>query len=116
MFKRNKFGNKKTIVDGIIFDSKLEAKHYLELKELLIQGLIENLELQPRYELQSSFTDSMGVKHRKIEYVADMKYFDKIVNEIIVVDCKGYETDIYKIKRKLFLFKFPELNFLEIFS
>ena len=29
-------------------------------------------------------------------------------------DVKGFKTDVYKLKKKMFLFKYPELDFREI--
>lgn len=42
-------------------------------------------------------------KENGIAYVADFKYFDKAKGRTVVEDVKGYKTDVYKIKRKLFL-------------
>ena len=48
---RNKYGNKKTVVDGITFDSRKEAKRYQELKLLEKAGEIKDLRRQVKYEL-----------------------------------------------------------------
>ena len=48
----SKYKAKKTIIDGITFDSKSEAKRYEELKLLQRGGAIQNLSLQPRFMLQ----------------------------------------------------------------
>lgn len=108
---RTKYGNKRTEVDGIVFDSRKEADYYRHLKELEKAGIVENIVLQPRYELIPAFTKN-GVKYRKMEYVADFQY-DKD-GEIIVVDVKGYRTDVYKTKRKLFEYLYPDLTIREI--
>jgi hypothetical protein len=47
----NKYRNIKTIVDGITFASKKEAKRYSELKLLERAGMITDLELQPAFNL-----------------------------------------------------------------
>jgi hypothetical protein len=101
----HKYGAKKTEIDGIAFDSKSEAKRYQELKLLERGGAIQNLSLQPRFTLQEGFlnVDTLE-KERKIEYVADFMYTEN--NETIVEDVKGFKTSDYKIKRKLFLFKY----------
>jgi hypothetical protein len=82
----------KTIVDGITFASKKEAKRYTELKLLERAGEISRLELQPRYDITIN-----GVKI--CTYVADFRYFSKA--KLVVEDCKGYLTPVYRIKRKL---------------
>lgn len=102
MARRNKYNAKKTVVDGIEFDSIREADRYCELKLLEKAKEIRNLELQPRFLLQDKFKDKMGTTHRKIEYVADFMYVDKD-DKKIVEDVKGVMTDVYKLKKKLFL-------------
>lgn len=102
MARRNKYNAKKTVVDGIEFDSIREADRYCELKLLEKAKEIRNLELQPRFLLQDKFKDKMGTTHRKIEYVADFLYIDND-GKAIVEDVKGVLTDVYKIKKKMFL-------------
>ena len=107
-----KYGNKKTVIDGYTFDSKLEAKRFGELKLFLKQGTISNLVLQKEFELQPSFK-SNGKTERAIKYICDFYYTDKQGKEY-VEDAKGFKTDVYAIKRKLFLFKYPHISFKEI--
>ncbi len=110
----SKYRAKKTIIDGIKFDSKREADRYCELKLLEKAKEIRNLELQPRFLLQDKFKDKMGTTHRKIEYVADFMYIDKD-DKKIVEDVKGMMTDVYKLKKKLFLNLYDEeYDFREI--
>ena len=101
----HKYGAKRTEVDGIKFMSQSEANRYVDLKKLQSAGVIQNLSLQPRFTLQEGFfnVDTLE-KERKIEYVADFMYTEN--NETIVEDVKGMKTADYKIKRKLFLFKY----------
>lgn len=108
MYRRyagNKYGNIKTEVDGIKFDSKKEANRYQELKVLKSIGKIENLKLQPRYELQPKYRIN-GRNIRNLEYKADFEYIDKKTGEIITEDVKGMKTPVYKIKKKLFEYKY----------
>lgn len=114
MRRYSKYNAKKTVVDGIKFDSKREAERYCELKLLEKAKEIRNLELQPRFLLQDKFEDKQGNTHRKIEYVADFMYIDKD-NKKIVEDVKGVMTDVYKLKKKLFLNLYDkEFDFREI--
>ena len=103
----NKYRNKKTIVDDYIFDSIQESRRYKELKLLLKAGQIQDLELQPHFLLQESFKKN-GKKYRKIEYIADFKYIEN--GKTIVEDVKGLQTDVFKIKHKLFEKKYPDLE------
>lgn len=108
----SKYKNKKIIVDSFTFDSNLEAKRYGELKLLLKSGIINNLTLQKEFLLQDKFKCN-GKTERAIKYIADFYYTDKQGNKY-AEDAKGFKTDVYNIKRKLFLFKYPHINFKEI--
>lgn len=103
----NKYRNKKVIVEDYVFDSIQESKRYKELKLLLRAGQISNLELQPHFLLQDSFKKN-GKTYRKIEYIADFKYIEN--GKTIVEDVKGMQTDVFKLKHKLFEKKYPELE------
>lgn len=114
MGRYSKYNAKKTVVDGIEFDSIREADRYCELKLLEKAKEIRDLELQPRFLLQDKFKDKTGTTHRKIEYVADFMYIDKD-DKKIVEDVKGVMTDVYKIKKKIFLNLYDsEYDFREI--
>lgn len=114
MARRNKYNAKKIKIDGHTFHSKREAERYCELKLFLKAGEIKDLVLQPRFLLQDEFFDKNEIKHKKIEYVADFLYIDK-AGRNIVEDVKGVLTDVYKIKKKIFLKKYDEqYDFREI--
>ena len=107
-----KYGNRKTVVDGIIFDSKKEAEHYTKLLAMIAAGYVTRITRQPRYELQGSF-EKDGKKFRKMEYVADFEvtYAD---GHVEVIDVKGMRTDVYKLKRKMFEYKYPDKTIVEV--
>lgn len=112
-YRQNKFGNRKTTIDGITFDSAKEARRYSELKIMQRAGLISDLKIQPRFELIPSFKKN-GETFRKTEYVADFSYTEKGIE--IVEDVKSEITrahPVYKIKRKLLHFKYDDFVFLE---
>lgn len=96
---RSKYHAKKTVVDGITFDSKREADRYLVLKSMEEDGTIENLRRQVRYELVPAF-DVDGRHYRPVFYVADFVYVED--GKEVVEDVKGMRTDVYKLKSKLF--------------
>ena len=89
-----KYHNRRTEVDGIIFDSVREANRYRELKLMERAGLIQDLQRQVRYEL----IPKCG-KERACCYVADFVYQEGGI--VIVEDTKGVRTKEYIIKRKL---------------
>ena len=110
----NKYHNKKTIIDGIRFDSKKESERYAELKLLERAKKIKKLVLQPEFILQCGFKDGMGDKHRPITYRADFQYIDTENGFTVVEDVKGMRTEVYKIKKKMFLYGYQDLVFSEI--
>lgn len=109
----NKYGNEEKVVDGIKFDSKLEAKRYIQLKLLQRAGEIKDLRTQPGFVLQPSYKKN-GKTIRAIKYVADFIYYDVKKDKVIVEDTKGFKNDVYKLKKKIFEYKYPDLEIKEI--
>ena len=104
MKKKNKYGAVKTEVDGIVFDSKKEAERYIELKKMEANGEINHLERQRKYVLQEAF-ELNGKKFRPIIYISDFEYNDS--NNIHhTEDVKGKVLPVFKLKAKLFTYKF----------
>lgn len=112
----SKYGNKKTVVDGITFDSIKESERYFFLKH---DKNIRNLKLQPKFELHEAFeVDTLQsdgtikkTRERAICYVADFEYDEGDWH--VVEDVKGWKTQVYKLKRKLFIKKYPKILFRE---
>lgn len=101
----NKYQNKKVSVGGIVFDSTKEANRYKELKLLERAGVIKDLRMQVKYELQPKFTVS-GKTIRAINYLADFVYYDCNQRREVVEDVKGFRTEVYKLKKKMFEYKY----------
>ncbi|MGI6579919.1 MAG: DUF1064 domain-containing protein [Saccharofermentanales bacterium] len=112
-YRRHKYNAKKTVIDEITFDSKAEAKRYAELKLLERAGEIKHLKLQPRYLLQESYKKN-GKTIRKIEYVADFEYVDMRSKIVVIEDVKGVRTPVYKLKKKIFEYKYPNFEITEV--
>ena len=94
-FRKNKYKNTPTVVDGIKFASKKEAVRYQELLILEKAGKISKLQLQVPFEIvraQPGFRASY--------YIADFVYYDEN-GEKIVEDVKGYKNEVYRLKKKL---------------
>lgn len=70
----NKYRNKKTVVDGISFDSRKEARRYEQLMVALELGVIEDLRLQVDFTLIEAYTDAHGERHQALRYKADFTY------------------------------------------
>jgi len=100
--KESKYGNKKVEVNGILFDSKKEARRYLELTALEAAGEIKNLRRQFKFLLIPSQRIDGKVVEREVSYVADFVYEQN--GETIVEDTKGMKTKDYILKRKMMLF------------
>lgn len=96
--RASKYHAKKTVVEGIEFDSAREAKRYTRLRALEEEGKIRHLRLQVPFELVPSF-ECDGVKYREMKYVADFVYVRD--GKVVVEDCKGFKTPEYKLKKKL---------------
>ena len=109
----SKYHSKKITIDGITFDSKREANRYCELKMLEKAGKIKGLLLQHQFVLQPSFKKN-GKTIRAITYVADFVYFDLERMRNVVEDVKGYKTDMYQLKKKIFEYKYPDLTIIEV--
>lgn len=110
-----KYHNKKTEVDGILFDSRKEADYYIKLKARLHTGQISNLQLQVPFELLPSIWKD-ELKHLKtkdkivrkcmqkaVNYIADFVYTDNSTGAEVVVDVKGVKTKEYRLKKKMML-------------
>ncbi len=110
----SKYKNKKIELDGIKFDSELELRRYQELKLLERAGAIKDLRRQVRFELQTSYKKN-NKTIRGIYYVADFVYYSFSERKTIVEDTKGYKTEVYKLKKKLFEYKYQNLEIKEVF-
>ena len=97
--KRNKFGAKKTEFMGMKFDSKWEAERYGQLWKMQENEKIRDLDRQVRFNIV--------INEQKIcSYIADYTYYkpnEDGVDEFIVEDAKGVETDVFRLKKKLML-------------
>ena len=103
-----KYNNKKTVVDGITFDSRDESLYYQALKDMKTKGLIKDYKLQPKFILQESFVKN-DKKYRPITYIADFRVINND-GSFYIVDVKGMLTTEFKIKMKLFNYKYPDIE------
>lgn len=100
----SKYGNRKTTLNGVEFDSHKEAQRYAQLRLLERAGKISNLRRQVKYVLIPAQRDEKGkLLERECSYVADHVYFDLALGKVVVEDVKGVRTEAYKIKKKLML-------------
>ena len=109
-----KYHSKKTVIDGIRFDSMAEADRYRELKLLERAGKIRALTLQPKFTLIPSFKKG-GKTYRKVVYIADFQYYDIPADKIVIEDVKGFKTPVYRLKKTLFEFTYPQYEITEVY-
>lgn len=110
-----KYNARKTTVDGITFDSRKEAGYYCELKLRQRANDFLVFKMQPEFVLQDAFTDNQGTKHQAIKYRADFMilHHDGTEEVVDVKSSKKFQTEVYRIKKKLFLRRYPEYKFSE---
>ena len=96
--------------NGIVFDSVLEMEYYrYVLCPAVESGDVVSYELQKPYELQPKFRHD-GKSVQPIKYVADFFIIYKDGHEE-VIDTKGCPDSVALLKRKLFWYKFPEVDY-----
>ena len=104
----SKYRNRPTVCNQMHkHASAKEARRCDELNILEKQGIIKDLEQQPKLLLQEKFK-FQGKAIRKINYIADFGYYDNEKKKFVIDDTKGYRTDIYKLKIKLLKFIMKE--------
>lgn len=99
-----------TMPDGTLmhFDSKREARRYMDLWLMQRSGEIANLRTQVKYPLLPKQVRSDGTKERAIDYVADFVYQQG--GETVVEDSKGFRDTssaayrVFVMKRKMMLY------------
>ena len=100
--KRLKYGNVKTVVDGIKFDSKKEAARYKELQLLERAGEIKDLELQPKFYLQGKNGQITYPNGRRACYTGDFRYVTKAGVHIIEdVKSPASKTQVYNLRKAI---------------
>lgn len=97
MKKLNKYGAKRTVVDGISFHSKGEAQRWVHLRQQEKLKLIHDLKRQVSFAL-------MVNGHHITTYIADFTYSRMVMSESVVEDFKSVATKRlpeYRLKKKL---------------
>lgn len=96
--------------NGIIFDSVLEMKYYRDvLCPLVESGDVVSYELQKPYELQPEFIHNNKTV-KAVTYVADFFITYKDGHEE-VIDTKGCPDSTALLKRKLFWYHYPKVDY-----
>lgn len=94
----SKYKAKKTIVNGITFSSKKEAKRFSELRLLELAKKITHLELQKKFNFELNDT-------KICSYVCDFAYYEQPRGNFVVEDVKGLKKGsawaMFRVKAKL---------------
>ena len=107
-----KYHAHKTEVDGIVFDSKLEATRFKQLLLLEQAGEISDLHLQLQLQIFQGYVNPhTGEKTASSYYNADFSYVDCRNHKIVLEDTKGMETPEFRLKWKLAQSQYPEYEF-----
>lgn len=124
----SKYKNKKTEVDGIVFDSGKEASYYRFLKEQEEAGEISNLRMQVSYEIIPAVWEDQVVHlktkdkvvrrcvQRATHYVADFVYTVTATGLEEIIDVKSAITrknPAYRLKKKM-MRAFHNIEIVEI--
>ena len=110
----SKYNAKNVLIDGIVFQSKREARRFVQLRRMECEGFISELQRQKKFLLipaqyaEGTTGPRGGYKkgkllEREVAYYADFVYYDEIAKEYVIEDTKGVRTPEYIIKRKLML-------------
>lgn len=113
-YGNSKYHSQKVSIAEEIFQSKKEARRWLELKNMEANGLISGLQRQKKFVLipaqyeEGTKGPRGGYKRgklleREVAYYADFVYFDEHEKDFVIEDAKGVRTPEYVIKRKLML-------------
>jgi hypothetical protein len=99
--RRSKYHAKPRTVDGVRFASIRESRRYQDLRLLEKAGEIHDLELQPKFPLYVCRRQN-GELHQVCTYIADFRYREGPQGILVVEDSKGIQTQVFRLKRKMF--------------
>ncbi len=97
--RSNKFSAKRTVLDGIEFDSKREAKRWAELCLLKRAGEIADLRRQVPLMLEGRDGPLLTRTGRRMRLTVDFAYTDLRTGLTIYEDAKGVPTRDYEVRR-----------------
>lgn len=112
---KNKYHAVKTTFNGTTYDSRKEAGRGAALERLQAAHKIKGLEKQKEFILIDAF-ECRGIKYRKCSWFADFYYYDCEKGNWVAEDVKSAVTrkkPEYIIKKKLFVQRYPEIEFNE---
>lgn len=106
--QKSKFHAIKATINGIQFDSLNESRYYIKVLQDVTAGRIKSFDLQKSFEITPSYRKN-GHIIRKMEYLADF-VLHMADDTTRVIDVKGVETDVFKMKKKLVEYLYPDVT------
>ncbi len=97
--RSNKYSAKRTILNGIKFDSKREAKRWAELCLLERAGEISDLRQQVPLMLEGRNGPLLTRTGRRMRLTVDFAYTDLVSGLTVYEDAKGVPTRDYEVRR-----------------
>lgn len=107
--RANKYGAQRTIFNGLKYDSKGEAGHAQELDLRLKAGEISKVERQRTFPLYGK--NGGRIASHRVDFLVTYPDGHQEVEEF-----KGFETEIWRLKRNLFVDNYPEIKYWVITS
>lgn len=104
----NKYGAQKVKIGDRTFDSKAEARRYLDLHAQAQAGTIQDLQCQVRFQLLPAFA-YLGKTERAVHYTADFVYRKEGVT--VIEDVKSSataRTEAFRLRWRLLLYQFRD--------
>lgn len=96
--KRGKYNAAGERIDGRWFASAAEARRYEQLKRMVDDGQIDNLELQKKLPCT---VNNIVVCNYLADFAYDVIDDRGYATRSVIEDVKGMVTDVYRIKKKL---------------
>ncbi len=105
--RKAKYGSKRTTFEGRRYDSKGEAGLAFGLAMELKAGLIKEIQPQKTFELRG-LNGKLVARHR-VDFLVTLPDGSQEVREF-----KGFATEVWRIKRELFLDNYPLIPYIVI--
>jgi len=103
----NKYGAKKTTFEGRLYDSKGEAGLAQEISLLKKSGEVVKVEPQKTFPLYAK--NGAKICNHRVDFLLTFKDQSQEAWEY-----KGFATQIWKMKRDLFVDNYPEIKYVVI--
>lgn len=107
----NKFHAETVVYEGILFASQKEFRRYFALKISQDQGEIHDLRVHPQYTVFDGFKTKQGTRVAAITYKPDFDYLEGNTRVVEEVKSKPTMTTAFRIVMKLFLYRYPEIDY-----